>query len=319
MNWSECIPAVFLRSSVAVQSVLEPASPREVKILARAIKALAEDGTLSWVKDLNFDVGRALKSSCCCCCCCLMFEAWCILFLRINLEGVAPPSSAMGVEFESRRAKLARQRNIRDLNVLGKIGKKWFKRFRKRWCITSRKLKERRHTLHQKSWQRKCPSSMFLFALLVQILGPFFDPKNWTTLVTWCCMFIVACQMAPFLGPVFGPKNWTQKVVQPTMFLAIKVRIFLTWNDWLLASAALVGREPVVINLDETSVCYPFHGARGNVVQPGLWPSKHQPPTANSSLSHRRGMFTHVGMVTSRDDLQTFLPQILIGSREKFT
>jgi len=74
-----------------------------------------------------------------------------------------------------------------------------------------------------------------------------------------------------------------------------------------------------MINLDETSVSYSFHGAKGNVVKQAHWPSRYQPPTAHSTSSQRHGMITHVGMITNRDDCQRLLPQIIIGSRKKFT
>ena len=93
----------------------------------------------------------------------------------------------------------------------------------------------------------------------------------------------------------------------------------MKWTDWLLAEASSAGREPVIVNLDETSVSYSFHGARGNVVKQAHWRSKYQPPTAHVGLSQRYGMITHVGMITNRGDCQSLLPQLIIGSRKKFT
>ena len=60
VQWSARIPALFLQSSVTVQSVLAPSNPQEVKRLARAITFLSEESTLTWVKHLNFNVGWGL-------------------------------------------------------------------------------------------------------------------------------------------------------------------------------------------------------------------------------------------------------------------
>jgi len=80
---------------------------------------------------------KSLKPSCVQ----LFVESW----LLSNPEGVAPSSSSLCIEFESRRAKLAQQHHLRELNVLGKVGRKWCKKFRKHWSITYRKLKERKN------------------------------------------------------------------------------------------------------------------------------------------------------------------------------
>lgn len=38
-------------------SVLEPSTPQQKKMVARAINFLSEESTKTWVKDLNFGVG----------------------------------------------------------------------------------------------------------------------------------------------------------------------------------------------------------------------------------------------------------------------
>ena len=57
VNWSSQIPGLFLKSKVTVASVLEPSTPQQKKMVARAINFLSEESTKTWVKDLNFGVG----------------------------------------------------------------------------------------------------------------------------------------------------------------------------------------------------------------------------------------------------------------------
>ena len=62
-NWVEGVTAMFLKSSVTVKSVLQPEGPGEMRVVQRAVQWLAERGTREWVKELNFEVGRASQNS----------------------------------------------------------------------------------------------------------------------------------------------------------------------------------------------------------------------------------------------------------------
>jgi len=49
---------LFLRSKVTTQSVLEPPTPQQKRVVARAIASLSEERTMQWVRDMNYEVGE---------------------------------------------------------------------------------------------------------------------------------------------------------------------------------------------------------------------------------------------------------------------
>ena len=97
-----------------------------------------------------------------------------------------------------------------------------------------------------------------------------------------------------------------------------QVHGFWSWADWLKQQAADIGREPVFINLDETSVSKAMPGARGMVVGKPWWPGEVR-PQQRVPKKDLRSMITHVGLCTHRTDLQGKLPQIFIGNHYCFT
>jgi hypothetical protein len=115
--------------------------------------------------------------------------------------------------------------------------------------------------------------------------------------------------MGPFLGLFKGPIFGTGR--SPPN--AIKVSIFWNWLDFL---AARPGKQPLLINLDETSVSYAFSPyGKGHMVRDkaGKWPS------AAGSKKQFRGSVTHVAAICDIPGVQTFLPQVFIGNHHRFT
>ena len=75
-----------------------------------------------------------------------------------------------------------------------------------------------------------------------------------------------------------------------------------------------LGKVPLRITLDETSICL-FQGQGKGTVMTVKNRSK---PMQNVSRSKRRRCLTHVAFVCDRADLQPLLPQVLIGSEATF-
>ena len=88
--------------------------------------------------------------------------------------------------------------------------------------------------------------------------------------------------------------------------------------NWVLAQTP-AGLEPLVVNMDETSVPRTYPGQRGNRAD---WapPGQPAPPRLErTNLGDRRGGITYVAFVCADATVQNDLPQILIGNRYRFT
>ena len=84
-----------------------------------------------------------------------------------------------------------------------------------------------------------------------------------------------------------------------------------SWSQWLIAKAKSSGKEPLFINLDETSVPLEFTHGRGNVVTRIGGRKIKDLPKQRASRTAMRCFFTHVSMVCSDTTVQPLLPQVL--------
>ena len=94
---------------------------------------------------------------------------------------------------------------------------------------------------------------------------------------------------------------------------------FWRWSDFLQRQAVAQGKEPVLINLDETAVSRSPHEAVGLVVSQRWWQDGESRPGQPINRQKLRGMVTHVGLCCPRSDVQGRLPQIFIGNYRCFT
>jgi hypothetical protein len=76
------------------------------------------------------------------------------------------------------------------------------------------------------------------------------------------------------------------------------------------------GKQPVFLNLDETSISYSFHRAKGYF-------SKHLLKSGRAKTRIRkkelRGSVSHVAIIADRPEVQKRLPQVFIGNTHRFT
>ena len=101
-------------------------------------------------------------------------------------------------------------------------------------------------------------------------------------------------------------------------FSVTQVSGFWSWCDWLREQAVAIGREPLFLNLDETAVSLSSPDAVWMVVHKRWWPGKTR-PVQRIPKSKRRGMVSHVGIVTRNSTVQGRLPPILVGNTRCFT
>ena len=84
-----------------------------------------------------------------------------------------------------------------------------------------------------------------------------------------------------------------------------------SWSQWLIAKAKSSGKEPLFINLDETSVPLEFTHGRGNVVWRIGGRKIKDLPKQRASRTAIRCFFTHVAIICNDTTVQPLLPQVL--------
>ena len=78
-----------------------------------------------------------------------------------------------------------------------------------------------------------------------------------------------------------------------------------SWSQWLIEKAKANGKEPLLLNLDETSIPLEFTHARGNVVcKIGRGKIKDL-PKQKASRSATRCFFTHVAIICNDSAVHT--------------
>ena len=77
------------------------------------------------------------------------------------------------------------------------------------------------------------------------------------------------------------------------------------------------GRQPLLINMDETSLAYHFCGLRGTVLK--LQIDSHQEASDAASLSEIRGHVSFLASIANDPEVQALLPQVLLGNEHRFT
>jgi len=99
------------------------------------------------------------------------------------------------------------------------------------------------------------------------------------------------------------------------LFLPQKARLFWRWVNWL-KDRVEGGKQPVFLNLDETSISYSFHGAQGYFAKHLIKSRRAKTRIRKKEL---RGSVSHVAIIADKPDVQKCLPQVFIGNRHRFT
>ena len=96
--------------------------------------------------------------------------------------------------------------------------------------------------------------------------------------------------------------------------MLFEVRGFWHWIDFLVAEAKASGKEPLFLNLDETSISQWWSQPKGCVVLRKRWRDG-VPPKAGVPANRRRGAVTLCALITHKTDVQPFLPQLVLGNK----
>jgi hypothetical protein len=116
-------------------------------------------------------------------------------------------------------------------------------------------------------------------------------------------------EQVPAIGSCFGAQIWL------IFGSRTKVYAFWHWINWAKQRAVTAHKEPLLLNLDETSVCYSYGGAKGFVTRKtraGLQPQE------DVNRAEMRGAATHVALISERTDIQPLLPQVIITNKRRF-
>ena len=97
--------------------------------------------------------------------------------------------------------------------------------------------------------------------------------------------------------------------------LPCKASLFWRWVNWL-SSHVVEDKQPLFLNLDETSISYSYHGAKGFYAQKLLRARKGSVKIRKKEL---RGSVSHVAIIADRPDVQKVLPQVFIGNKHRVT
>ena len=83
------------------------------------------------------------------------------------------------------------------------------------------------------------------------------------------------------------------------------------WSQHLHRQCLLQGKEPLLINLDETSVPVVFTGGKGNIVAVRGKHAWRTMPRQRLGRAQQRMFFTHVGIICNKPEIQPLLPQVI--------
>ena len=127
------------------------------------------------------------------------------------------------------------------------------------------------------------------------------------------------------LGPLLGDLRWVSR----RAFLNSNIRrgmighhascqasAYFQWSNYLCSLDPL---PPLFINMDETSLAYAYHSARGNVICRKNLPPGKRIRGQKAKLRDLRGHVTYMSFVCSDPSVQPYLPQILVGNEHFFT
>ena len=123
-------------------------------------------------------------------------------------------------------------------------------------------------------------------------------------------MVVIEVQkLGPYFEPIFRAVllHVTQQIPQATLFWC--------WVAWLRDQVERPV-QPLLLNLDETSVSYTFHQARGLYARRLKRQGRAHAQVPKSDL---RGAVTHVAIICERSEVQPRLPQVVIGNTHRFT
>ena len=93
----------------------------------------------------------------------------------------------------------------------------------------------------------------------------------------------------------------------------------MVFYQWVNHAADAVGKIPLIIGMDETSLAYAFGRQAGTVILKAALPHGCKRQREQVSTQDLRGHVTYIAFMTAHAAIQAILPQIVIGNEHKFT
>ena len=91
------------------------------------------------------------------------------------------------------------------------------------------------------------------------------------------------------------------------------------WMNHLIAAASALGKRPLLINLDETSVPLSFVHSKGNVMLLDAVKGWKRNAYQGRKRQELRSFFTHIGLICDDPAIQPLLPQVMLMSSSFLT
>ena len=123
---------------------------------------------------------------------------------------------------------------------------------------------------------------------------------------------------------ISGRKNTYPRIPKTTdpghpQIQLLKACVMWQWSQHLHRQCVLQGKEPLLINLDETSVPVVFTGGKGNIVAVRGKNAWRTMPRQRLGRAHVRMFFTHVGIICNKPEIQPLLPQVIFVAAHTIT
>lgn len=267
-----------------VGGLLAPTTPAGVRELQEAQAFVAKLRTCAWIAKQNFAHGVAPD-------------------MRSVLEKYNQERLTSGLP-QSLALNKALHATFRGKPCLGRYGRRWAQRYRKRFCISRKRLPAKQHltaeTLLPRVPGQDSADSRCSFHISVVALRPFFlAPK--VTLLSGSCFRrgLETCHCpTPFLG-------------------AAEALFFFEWCDWCQQQAMANGTPPLWLNFDEACVPKGEGGAVGAVVGRLWWPTAEEPLDAFAG-KYKKTCLSLLLTVAAEAAVQATLPQIFLGNHATF-
>ena len=146
-------------------------------------------------------------------------------------------------------------------------------------------------------------------------------PKNgtqkcigiWGLVSVSACIFCWISQTVPKKEPCFGTFFWASF---RSLDFVFEVTTYWQWLNLLHGQTYVIGKRPLLLNLDETSVARAPNRQRGLVVHQKspihTLPARDRRHPVRRVKAPQRGAMTHVALVADAAEIQNLLPQVFL-------
>lgn len=121
------------------------------------------------------------------------------------------------------------------------------------------------------------------------------------------------------MGPSSGVQNWVLFLAQQRGFFLSKCEV-KSWLQWAKSCRRVdSGKEPLFVNMDETSVCLNYGKGRGFIVSKRALPPGKSHRKEQISSSDAKARVSLLTFLTHKTHIQPKLPQIILGNKHQLS